>query len=202
MPTLFKYFKKWLLGLFFKAQYTRQDTQSKEVKAQGTDTITFTGLTKEFEDNKPAVQREQWFQTANNLMDADFAVDGYWNNHDFVPRYNDMPTIGIRVEVLGHKFTDEVGDTKYQPHRDRKITTAHYISKPTEEIHYSNNYYDSRRDEVEISHETKERDSFNDSRSHSSQDNDTHISHSDSHSHPDSTHHDTGSDHSYGDNDD
>lgn len=126
MLTLLKYFKKWVLGLFFKVQRPLPETPSGEIKVTGTDSLN--ELARKFEDNKPAVQREIWFATANNLMDADFDVKDTWRNHHYIPdadQIDETPMTEVLVTKIG-RFADEVGETKYIPHRDSKPKTVKY----------------------------------------------------------------------------
>lgn len=134
MLTLLKYFKKWVLGLFFKVQRPLPETPSGEIKSKGTDSLN--ELVRGFEDNKPAIQREVWFQTANNLMDADFDVKDSWYNHGYIPDSDQLDETLV-TEVLVTKigrFKDEVGETKYEPHRDSKPKTALYTKNLTNEV--------------------------------------------------------------------
>lgn len=132
---MLKLLKRWWLSLFFKVQHTQGDSQSKEVKAQATDT--FTGVIKELAKQE-VIEKEQWFPKANNLMDAHFDEDARWNNHSFVPHFEISFVTTPRVEGIG-RFTDDVKPTKYEPHRDNKPTTVHYtghskIARTEEEI--------------------------------------------------------------------
>lgn len=125
MLTLLRRFKKWLLGLSFKVQRPLPETPSGEIKISGTDNLN--RLTREF-DKKEVIEKEQWFMTANNLMDADFDVKDSWYNHGYIPdadQIEETPVIEVLVTKIG-RFRDEIGSTKYEPHRDTKPKTVKY----------------------------------------------------------------------------
>lgn len=213
MLKLLKKLRHFYFSFLFKVKQSLPDPPPKQF--QTTDQPGLQGLVnrKEFEE-RTQQEQQSWFMKANDLRDAIFDEHPVWKN-----------SVGPIVQTSGLVY--ESGKMGYEPYidvvpntfntwldkdnRKKDYAISHnemlkmqpdLIAKPTEEIHYSNNYYDSRQDETDypkhasiiapehvIHH-------YNDTHTHSD------TPQHETHSHTDSTSHDPHNDGGSDTNDD
>lgn len=144
-------FIKWVrlhwLGYLFKVKNILPESPSQEVKTSGNDTnIILQALE---EGSKAKQEKEQWFTKANDLREAVFDLNPYWDNHQV---YMENVTLDmddyrppaqireVRSSEPEPKFADDVpttcspwDDFKKNPIKNHKLTQEEKQQMQTED---------------------------------------------------------------------